>query len=63
MVCRTRVISCSVKFIVRFAKQFHGTMLQCLDSTNIGIVESSLKNLAEFAVLSQGSSFPHLCTM
>jgi len=30
-------------------------MLQCLDSTNIGIVNTSLKNLAEFAVLSQGA--------
>jgi len=40
--------------VVRFAKQFHGTMLQCLDSTDVGVVESSLKNLAEFAILSQG---------
>jgi len=40
--------------VVRFAKQFHGTMLQCLDSTNIVVVESALKNLAEFTVLSQG---------
>jgi len=40
--------------VVRFAKRFHGTMLQCLGSTNVAVVESSLKNLAEFAVLSQG---------
>ena len=49
-------LDCEVTLFVRFAKQFNGTMLQCLDSTNVGIVESSLKNLAEFAVLSQGIS-------
>ena len=45
-----------IDLVVRFAKQFSGTVLQCLNSTNVGIVESSLKNLAEFAVLSQGIS-------
>lgn len=50
------MVCCCELPVVRFAKQFNGTMLQCLSSTDVGVVESSLKNLAEFAVLSQGIS-------
>jgi integrator complex subunit 1 len=54
--CRTPAHSLMMRLVrndPRCAKLFHETMLQCLDSFDVAVVNSALANIAEYVVLAQ----------